>query len=80
MLSSVHQHFEFEPKESCVFIKCSCIKKTIPILNIVNEYLGVGTLLLFALPTSEQVRQRASRGGHLVVSDGFFGQILPHLL
>lgn len=44
------------------------------------DYLGVGTLLLFALPTSEQVSLGAPRGGHLVVPDGFFGQILPHLL
>lgn len=81
MLSSVHQHFEFEPKERFVFIKC-IYKNQLQRYswNTIYGYLGVCTLLLFALAASEQVSLGAPRSGHLVIPDGLFGQILTHLL
>lgn len=44
------------------------------------QYLCVGALLLLALATGEQISLSASSGGHLVVPDSLFGQILSNLL
>lgn len=43
-------------------------------------YLCVSTALALALATSKKICLSASCGGHLVVPDSLFGQILPHFL
>lgn len=43
-------------------------------------YLCVGAALSLAFAAGEQISLSAPSGGHLVVPDSLFGQILPHFL
>ena len=47
------------------------------LLTVTN--LGVSAVLLFTFAAREQVCLGPARLGHLVLSDGFFGQVFPHL-
>lgn len=44
----------------------------------ITTYLGICTVLLFALATRKQIGLGTSCFGHLVLSDSLFGQIFAH--
>ena len=50
------------------------------IIQLMVYYLSVGAPLLLALAAGEQVSLGPSGLGHLVISNGFFGQVLPYQL
>lgn len=64
-------HSSVADKSSLLLLKRSLIG---------SLYLCVGAALPLAFATGEEISLSASGGGHLVVPDSLFGQILPHFL
>lgn len=48
-------------------------------ISTTSLHLCVSAVLLFTFATSEQVSLGPTSLGHLMLPDGFFGQVFPHL-